>query len=281
MPTISVAPTGVNDTANLQAALNSIRSAGGGTLKLEGAYNTDALNATAITGITIDCAQGTTVVSNAMTTPAPIVDFLSSHVVRVNGGCWTATHGAKAVFLIGGGDQYVFDEVRANGSSSSSTLSIIGAASVQVRGGQWMNYSTTNPCLTISNKPDWGITSKFASFPAQSVVPSNIHFLATEIHGMGSYLWTTYMRNAYAVFFLGGNHDTSGGANAHMLFQGACNQITSVGQTFYSELGTAAGMVFMCQPGDSCTNLRVLNIAYSGIGTREGGGGSFPGLWVI
>lgn len=269
-----------DDTLAFNDMFSSIRQAGRGTIELDGNYVVGSLNATNIPIVEIQSLAGTKIDGNLMLQPSPIFDLTETRVRIIGDLSIIGGNNAQAALLIAKSDLCVVDGLRTDGDFSSGTICIIAASSVIFRGGQIMNRHAQAPAINVSTNPDWGIVSIFHEWPIPTPNVSDVYFYGSEIHGIGGQPWTTYMRTADHVVFDGGIHDNSG--VGHMLFQGNCSRITSVGQKFYSELGHASDSVFHCdtQPW-SCSNLKVINPTYDTIPLLTKGSGSFPSFQCI
>lgn len=244
-------------------------------------HHVDALDGTNITGMEIECMPRTVVRSTNLSAPAPILDLLGSHVIRINGGKWVGVEGCMTPFLICGGDRFILDNVTTDGQFSAGALAVIAASSVEVRGGQFKNYHASAPAVNISNVADWGIDSEFGEIPASPNV-GDVDFIATEIHQLGAGLINIYMKNADNIGFFKGLTDVSktvaGPMKTHFYFEGACKRVTSIAQKFYAELGGHAEWMFFNAAGaNKCEHLKVLNAQ------NDGGcgftSGNFPWCW--
>lgn len=273
-----------DDTSAFNAALSAIRSAGRGTLRLASFdYIVGALNATGIASLEIEAESGCILQASVQGSSYPVLDLIQTRTriigdITIRGPdteTWTVP---TAAVLVCNSDRSHFDGVKTTGKFSAGALCVIAASSVNVHGGQWINRHASGPCLNVSTNPDWGVNSAYGSFPPSPNV-SDIYLHGTELHSVGGAQWTSYFRNADHVVFNGGIHDNS--ERAHMLFQGACKRITSIGQKFYSELGTPAQGIFECDtPEHSCAHLKVLNLQNDNNLPLTIGLGSFPYLWA-
>lgn len=293
-----------DDTAAWQAAIDAAQARNGGRGGIVEPdslpYAISSLNCTNKVGLVIDAPPGCVLYGCNQTTAAPILDFTSSNYCIIS-GVWLA--GAmpltqtpppvipKAGILLAmsqGGDsnKIVLRDVQSSNYFSSGAVCIVGTTDCQFDNCALQQMSSSAPCLMISTSPDWGISSLFKPLIANSGNVGEHTFKACELHGghaNGTDYWTTYMRNADNVRFIGGLSDCSG--RAHMLFQQNCRKVTSVGQHFYSENGHAPDYLFHAYyAADGCSDLCVVNpneanSAYS-IG-RTLGPGTFPNFRVL
>jgi hypothetical protein len=266
-----------DDTAAWQGALNAARSYNsgrGGIVAPDAlAYQVGALDLTGANNVIIDAPNGCWLYGNKQTQSSAILDLTASN------NCWLrgfvtsgrnpdATYPTilpKAGILLAetttGGDSNKnrLDNIGSGGKFTSAALCVIGSTDNQYYSCSWQQFDEVKPCLIVSTQPDWGILSRFKTIATGASNVGDQTFVGCEFHGYrdlppGNY-WTSYFRNADNARFVGGVHDCSG--NAHMLFQGNCKRITSVGQKFYSESGIAPSYIFEDQ--GMCDNLCVIN----------------------
>lgn len=237
------------------------------------AYQVGALDLTGAQNVTIDAPLGCWLYGNKMTQPSAILDLTGSSNCHLRGFVTAGENGdgspptvqpLAGVLLAetttgGDSNKNRLDNVGSIGKFGSAPLCVIGSTDNQYYACSWQQGHSSSPCLNISTQPDWYILSRFKTIATAASNVGDQTFVGCEFHGYrgeppGSY-WTSYFRNADNARFLGGNHDCSG--TAHMLFQGNCKRITSVGQKFYSESGIAPGYLFENQ--GTCSDLCVIN----------------------
>lgn len=294
-----------DDTPAWQGALNAAKAwgsgRGGGVVYAPSRhYTVSSLDFTGCQFTTIE-ANNSWLHGGIQITPSPILDMTGSSGCRVRGITFgglnaggTPSTGVKPLAGLLVAESMIKNDSTANkfydlgsvGAFGSGALCLIAAPDNMFVGCGFQQWDSSAPCLNMSVHPDWGITSHFK--PITDGVGSNMGdttFLACEFHGNylnAPYYWTTYMRDCDNVRFIGGNHAVSGG-RAHMLFQGHCKRISSIGQSFYSDTGIRPQFMFeVDQAASSVTDLCVVNsnLALTAAGVA-GGPGGFPGFRIL
>ena len=275
-----------DDTLAIQGAINAVRQDGKGVIELRRAYNFGSLNATYCSNLEIECEIGAVHTCSALQQPAVLLDLWRSHNVVINRlvvtGAQPGLSGIvypKAALLLGKADKVTINNLTVNGTFSSGVFCDIGTGSVSVRDSQLINWDPSAPTVSLSNQPDWGITSLFANEPLSHMNMPDVFFDNTEIHQLGDAQWTTYLRNADHITFRGGL--SSNRQRAHLLFQGQSKHVLCDSVKYYCELPGNAQMLYECGGGSSVTGMVVVNPSRDGIPILTGGTGSFPYFSVI
>lgn len=270
-----------SDTAAINAAIAAIRSDGGGILQLNNiaGYDVGPINATNCKRMRIEIDPVCVVRGSQMVygNQAPVFDLSRSPECEVHGGTVYAGTGDPwspsppsvlplCLFYIAGGiDKVRLVNMKINGWCQSGMVAICSSVSVTLdhcqimqRQGYLAPFASAPPALVLSSDPgEWGLRSIFATALPNLGYVNDIDIINTEIHQLatGTGGWTTYLRNANHVSFLGGLSDCS--MTGHMLFQGVNDDVTLFSPKFYSEMGIKPQYVFQSQ--GTITNLAAYN----------------------
>lgn len=273
-----------NDTGAFNVCLDAIRRDTHGVLDMSSkTYKVGSLDATGIWSLEIQAQPNCVLEGSKLSIPSPILDLIGTRAriigdLTVRGPSLGNPLGwviPTAGILICNSDRTHIDGLKTDGQFSCSPVPIIAASSVNVIGGQWMNYHDTGPCVVISKQADWGINSVFSTIPLSPNV-ADVYFHGVEFHGLGGQQCTTWMRGADHVVFNGGIHDASNGKLTQMLFEGVCDRITVNGLKFYAEVGNVSTNIYRTMLGATCSHLRHFNASYDGVTDPNLFSGNFP-----
>lgn len=260
-----VSASGGDDTAALQAAINSVRTDNGGRILLENKeYHVSSLDCTALSGLEIYGMPNTRISPDYMTTAGKVFNFAGSSNWAIRnleifasgerpaGIAWP-THAVYAQDL----DKIVLDRVRTPGKWTMAGVSIVGVHSISLRDCQLSNFDESAAALAISS-----LTGRNSS---------DFYSSNCEYHAASGVPYTIKLNNCDHLVFIGGICDNS--ANAHILSQGAVAHVSLETVKFYSELTHPSGAVLLCNSGDTISFLRVCNPTRDSIPLITAGGG--------
>lgn len=306
MPGITLHPDpSGDDWAQITAAFNTIRANGRGWVEFDQPTSAEfnikqCVNGTNMPNADIRFAPGSAVRCDGFVGPspgvtAPMFDFSNSWwfgvtgmgnfaglISGIDGRSPAGTVMPNCAILLAGGDTKRIRNITPSGSFCSASFAVINSSDIEIDGGTINNYHNTAPSLTISSRPDWGVSSPYTKFVA---TPDPLHpeyvpigncndiKISTRIHQFSSAPFALYLRDVQHCKFDG--LLLNGGSVNRAIAQGHNSNISFFGGAAGVEIDPSthnATSVMGCTSPDSCTNLRFYNFNPSGIPYKDGSG---------